>query len=113
MTTPLMFRQGVMPDLSWKAILTSLSGLPIRSMRGIRLPLPKEPTSTGKEARLIKSLKKVWFSCNVLGIFTDVYSERTKNLLQDLTSASVSQAGARLWTIEYRDFTYGQRFALF
>ena len=41
---------------------------------------------------------------NVFQNFSDVYSERVKHLLQNLTSASVSQTGARLWTIEYQDF---------
>jgi len=39
---------------------------------------------------------------NVFKIFGNIYSERDKNLLQDLTNASVSQIGARLWTIEYQ-----------
>ena len=32
--------------------------------------------------------------------------------MQDLTSASVSQAGARLWTIEYEGYYSRVRFAL-
>jgi hypothetical protein len=39
--------------------------------------------------------------------FGNIYSEGIKNLLQDLTSASVSQAGARFWTIEYQASTQG------
>ena len=63
-----------------------------------------EPTFTGKEARLIKSLKKVWFSCNVFQIFTDVYSERVENLLQRIEQYQRVAGWARLWTIEYQDF---------
>jgi len=76
-------------------------------MQAIPLPSVSEPTFTGKEARLIKSLKKVWFLRNVFQIFGNIYSERVNNLLQDLTSASVSQIGARLWTIEYQVSTHG------
>jgi len=64
----------------------------------------KETTFTSKDGKLFK---KDWFLSNVFQNFSDVYSERVENLLQDLTSASVSQAGARLWTIEYQVSTHG------
>ena len=73
-------------------------------MRGIRLPPVKETTFTSNGG---KPYKKDWFLSNVFQVFGNIYSERVENLLQDLTSASVSQIGARLWTIEYQATTHG------
>ena len=73
-------------------------------MLAIPLPLVKETTFISIGG---KPYKKDFLLSNVFQNFSDVISERVKNLLQDLTSASVSQAGARLWTIEYQATTHG------
>jgi len=75
-----------------------------KSMRVILLPPVKETTFTSIGG---KPYKKDYHLSNVFQIFSDVISERVKNLLQDLTSASVSQIGARLWAIEYQATTHG------
>jgi hypothetical protein len=70
-------------------------------MRAIRLPPVKETTFTSKGG---KPYKKVWHLSNDFQIFSDVYSERTKNLLRGLEQCQRVAGWARLWTIEYQDF---------